>query len=164
MCLKFNFTGLTHYSIILCKKGAKLQGLYISPPNILKMTKRRVIFKSNIIMLYKSVKYSYLQSILDFGEENKVGLKLIFTTHKILQHRLEYLVGWNYYIAAVIITGQVLSLEQVLFGLTIQLLYCQNPNSTTAHSSIQQSLRLDYILTVISTPPPTRNSPCCCCC
>ena len=31
---------------------------------------------------------------------------------------------------------------------------CQNPNSTTAHSSIQQSLRLDYVLTVISTTPP----------
>ena len=50
-------------------------------------------------MLYKSVKYSYFWSFSDFGEENKVGLKLIFTTRKILYHRLEYLVGWNYYIA-----------------------------------------------------------------
>ena len=31
--------------------------------------------------------------------------------------------------------------------------YCQNPNSTK--TSVQQSLRLDYILTVISTPPTT---------
>ena len=33
---------------------------------------------------------------------------------------------------------------------------CQNPNST--NSSIQQSLRLDYILTPWSTPPTTTNS------
>ena len=36
MCLKLNLTGMTHCRIILCKKGAKLQGPYISPPNILK--------------------------------------------------------------------------------------------------------------------------------
>ena len=50
-------------------------------------------------MLYKSVKYSYFWSFSDFGEENKMCWKLIFTTHKILYHRLENLVGWNYYIA-----------------------------------------------------------------
>ena len=34
---------------------------------------------------------------------------------------------------------------------------CQNPNSTI--SSIQQSLRFDYILTQWSTPPPTHHPP-----
>ena len=36
-------------------------------------------------------------------------------------------------------------------------IYCQNPNST--NSSVQQSLRLDYILTERSTPPtPTTQT------
>ena len=35
------------------------------------------------------------------------------------------------------------------------LVYCQNPNSTK--SSIQQSLRLDYIITERSTPPTTQT-------
>ena len=43
--------------------------------------------------------------------------------------------------------------------------YCQNPNST--NSSIQQSLRLDYILTPSSThhhPPTHPPQTLCCCC
>ena len=47
-----------------------------------------------------------------------------------------------------------------LYTLSVQLLlpYCQNPNST--NSSVQQSLRLDYILTPWSkTHPPTQTLP-----
>ena len=39
---------------------------------------------------------------------------------------------------------------------------CQNPNSTI--SSIQLSLRLDYILTQRSTPPTTTTTQTLCCC
>jgi hypothetical protein len=35
-------------------------------------------------------------------------------------------------------------------------LYCLNPNS--ANSSVQQNLRLDYILTQLSTPPTTTTT------
>ena len=36
----------------------------------------------NDLSFYKSVKYSYFWSFLEFGEENKMCLKLNFTAHK----------------------------------------------------------------------------------
>ena len=96
MCWKLNLQGVIIFSLNQTQRGAIYKAFTSYHQRFWKWGKWEISFKSKIIILYKSIKYSYFWSFSGYEEENKMFWKLNFTAHMMIFHQLEPSVGWNY--------------------------------------------------------------------
>ena len=88
--------GVIIFSLNQTQRGAIYKAFTSYHQRFWKWGKWEISFKSKIIILYKSIKYSYFWSFSGYGEENKMFWKLNFTANMMIFHQLEPSVGWNY--------------------------------------------------------------------
>ena len=82
--------GVIIFSLNQTQRGAIYKAFTSYHQRFWKWGKWEISFKSKIITLYKSIKYSYFWSFSGYGEENKMFWKLNFTANMMIFHQYMY--------------------------------------------------------------------------